>query len=1755
GVAAGSGGGRGGLVDFGVGGDVVVSGVGEASRYAGGSLDAGTLSRFGAESLLVGGARTFVGGVASVSVRSKTLTVDNGSSPLRGKDVVLTATEGVTVASGSSIVGDGVLDRDGETLRIGDASVAGSGNGVLLRVGSEKGGAVERVGLGATMTASLAIGDSVTLDGARVVLSSTGNLSLGGSTRLKAEVFEVSGGRISIQLDGGVTPRADAGLVLTRSILDGLATARSLSLRSFTTLDVVGAGSYAFSGQLLLGAGQVRGYGQAGASVELRANSLVLEGGADVGVAAASDAGGLSLRAGLVRVGAGTLRVENFTGVEIVAEKGVSLEGTGTFGTAGPLTIRAPMLGAVGGVEAGLASSEALRVEAAGVGGQASVSSGFGASVVLSGRSVVLTAPVELPGGSLFIHATGGGVEVGGVARLSGVSVALRDVKRFVDGGSFRVVSSGDVVIQSGALLDVSASGGGGNAGRLSISAPNGSVSFLGKVVGTAGSGGEGGSFSLDVRDALAGGLSGLGEALAEGGFVAKQEFRFRNGDVSIDGLLRAREFSLAADNGAISVTGRVDASGTTGGRIALMASGDVRLTASGVLDASARTFDAAGKGGVIRLEAGSQRGGMMNSGAMLRLELGGRVDLSVAEALTRPDQFSGVLQLRAPVSGGTEIGVDTIRSEIIGASAISVEGFRLYQLSGVEGLVDATLQSRVRSDAQAWLGASGVASAGYAGMLSRLAGGDGELSGRLVLRPGVELVHATGNIRFSSDWDLSGFRFGPLGSSGVLTIRAPQNISMESGGLSDGFSSSAYTATLQAANTLLPNNLQSWSYRVVAGADASSVDPFRTVSGSAGSLLLGKDGGTNISLRPSLGSGSTLASAVSGRFQVIRTGSGDIDIRAAGDVRFLNPFAAIYTAGVRVAEPTRVMASGDFDLPVLRILGTQGTLGAVPWLAAAQYAFSGGDVTVSAGNDLVRLTLNTAGKAIADSSRQLPMNWLYRRGFVDSVTGTFGMGDGGDVASTTWWVDYSNFFQTVGALGGGNVRMLAGRDVMNVDGVVPTNARMAKGAPSLERMVEYGGGNLLVSAGRDISGGVFYVEKGVGSLSAGGKVTTNATRSVSLTNLRTPEQVESELSWMPTTLFVGKAKMEVSARGDVLLGPVANPFLLPAGLGNTFWYKTYFSTYSAGSGVSAVSLGGDVTFRRNVTFSADAGAQPLLLAWMERQLLLTGGTLPSASFFQPWLRLSESQVAPFRTVAGLMPPSLSVAALNGDVNLVGDLTLAPSPMGSLGLSAAGSVNGLQPNGVSNQLVPGTSQVAWAASVINVSDANPALLPGVLLPYAYRGIVGSSKTSNLSTENLFLSPVDRLFAETGATAGAADSLQVKQALHASGLLHAGDLEPVRLSAGTGDISGITLYAPKAASIQAGRDVTDFSLYGQNLSSSDRTVVGAGRDVVLYQPNSPLRVLSRASGNALNFGQAPMEGDLQLGGPGTLEIFTGRDFTLGVGPTSPLGTGLGVTTIGNQRNPYLPVDGARVIIGAGISGGGLVEGVGMEGFLAALGAERLGQILKEIGAVDLVGGGLLTAERFNALEEADRKTVGLGVFFRVLRDSGRASGEARYQEGTAAVEAVFGAGNGSGNVTLTSRGVKTRSGGDVSILAPFGDLTVGVELTGNSAQDQGVLTEAGGQISIFVNRNVNVGTSRIFTLRGGSEVIWASEGNIAAGASSKTVQAAPPTRVVIDTQTGSVKTDLAGLATGGGIGVLTSVAGIAPGDIDLIAPKG
>ncbi len=180
---------------------------------------------------------------------------------------------------------------------------------------------------------------------------------------------------------------------------------------------------------------------------------------------------------------------------------------------------------------------------------------------------------------------------------------------------------------------------------------------------------------------------------------------------------------------------------------------------------------------------------------------------------------------------------------------------------------------------------------------------------------------------------------------------------------------------------------------------------------------------------------------------------------------------------------------------------------------------------------------------------------------------------------------------------------------------------------------------------------------------------------------------------------------------------------------------------------------------------------------------------------------------------------------------------------------------------------------------------------------------------------------------------------------------------------------------------------------------------------------------------------------------------------------------------------------------------------------------------------------------------------MDIFYRVLRDAGREFPTAgNYDAGFKAIDTLFSS-PATGDISLTSREIKTESGGAISLLAPGGKVSVGIDAGGNQALDQGILTEAGGHISIFTDGDVEVGTSRIFTLRGGDEIIWSSRGDIAAGASSKTVQSAPPTRVLIDPQSGDLKTDLAGLATGGGIGVLATVANVSPGNIDLIAPSG
>ena len=325
------------------------------------------------------------------------------------------------------------------------------------------------------------------------------------------------------------------------------------------------------------------------------------------------------------------------------------------------------------------------------------------------------------------------------------------------------------------------------------------------------------------------------------------------------------------------------------------------------------------------------------------------------------------------------------------------------------------------------------------------------------------------------------------------------------------------------------------------------------------------------------------------------------------------------------------------------------------------------------------------------------------------------------------------------------------------------------------------------------------------------------------------------------------------------------------------------------------------------------------------------------------------------------------------------------------------------------------------------------------------------------------------------------------------------------------------------------------------------------------------------GNVLDGGAQAQAGDLQIAGPGTLEVLAGRNFDLGVGASYPDGTGLGLISIGNTRNLYLPFGGANIITAAGIGNSAGLESSHLDfaNFIAQfLNPSTAGsyavRYLPELGA--LLGLENASAAeiwlRFDTLPAATKDALALDVFYFILRDAGRdhndsaSAGYKNYNAGLQAIGTLFPAEKvWNGNISLTSREIKTKNGGDISLIVPGGNLTVGFDISGSQPLDQGILTEHGGNISIFTRDSIVVGTSRIFTLRGGNETIWSTLGDIAAGASSKTVQSAPPTRVLLDPQSGDVKTDLAGLATGGGIGVLQTVTSVPPGDVDLIAPNG
>ncbi len=1818
-------GGRGATVDLSSFEDVyIIGGSGSAAPGATVVLDTDVLNAWGARSLLIGGVRRETSDGVEVETRTGSLVLDNSGASWGGEDIILVSEGALTLANGSSLVSSHGSGTAADSLIV-------NGDGVLVRVSGDRNASAERDGWTGSTTPILTIGAGVSLGGGTVILDSSHATDMDLSTSITADSLVFGSGQISIVLEpqAGVLAGqvVDPHLILEGNLITQAQKASQLTLSSYRTIDFYGEGTFgggAMEKLELLGGG-VRGFDGGSAGVNILARDVLLANPSDrssLSEPTGGASGVFSITSQTVRLGANDFFLRGYAETQITASAGVLAEADGSLISVGALVLTAPLVTGAQGIDYSLSFAGAMTLASSG--GPSVYSGGLGASLSFEAASINVATKILLPSGGLALRATSGDLTVSGQLSVAGSAHQFYDITKYADAGNIELASSaGDIFLLAGSLVSVAADSGGGNAGTLVVKSPGGLFDNDGTLEGLGGSGGTNGSFVLDA--AAISSYDDLTLDLDGASFNESRSLRIRTGDVEVTGTTKVRSFSLSTDAGSILVTGTIDASDEIGGSIELAAANNLTLAATASLTVAAEHFSNAGKGGSITLEAGTAVNGVANTGALLDLQAGSSIDLSVDDYVAGDylasgssafyGQFEGTLHLRAPRLGN-DVRVDAIDSTITGGSSIIVEAFRVYQPTN--GTMNIALRNTMDADNKAFI------DAGESAIRTKVLGTlNTALDPILVVAPGVEIINPTGDLTLGlannsasgstnaealtgADWDLSKYRYGSRNAPGFLTLRAQGDVIINNT-LSDGFNavsvtadnghSSMWLATLMTINPNLPTNTQSWSYRLTAGADFSAAG-FRAVlptsdlltdsSGNKrGSVLVGEFYADPVPNEATSGSAaaidssgqtadtiriSTTSTNRGTRYEVVRTGTGSIDISAGRDVQLRNAFSTVYTAGVGFADRTRIFETGDFSLPTtFKDSISQGSLGANQQNYQAYYAMAGGNLNVSAQNNIGRFTL-VNGEIVADSSRQIPTNWLYRRGLVNSETGLFesgvikgtsSLGDVNDLStSTTWWIDYSNFFQGFGALGGGDIALVADENIINADAVIPTNARMAgidptsgkNLAPDANNLLEHGGGDLLVAAGNNIDGGNFYVERGNGVLHADNDITTNYAQSPSRGILATTgnsEKILDSLTWQAVTLYGGRTRFDVTARGDILLGPTTSAFLLPQGLNNKFWYKTQFQTIASDSEVNVTSFGGGVTHRLAVTLPGQSNAISTLMA---AYLQTSPTSSDSAAYYRPWLRLAETQLQNFNTVATVALPTLRSTAFAGDVTVVGKLNLFPSPTGNVELLASEGIVGLGESGVTTTTA-GVSTVtvtAWTSASINLSDADPLAIPTIDSPLGFQQLVGSKLLGTVrdSFEDPFGS-VSPLFAETGSYTGANANLEVKSALHAATPVHTGDANPLRLYAGAGDISGLTLFSPKMLQAYAGQDITDIAFYLQHLSEDDISIVSAGRDIVLFNENSPLRALAGdlSQGNLIVDGSQntvrvdasnkpiqtqALPGDLQIGGLGTLEVLAGRNIDLGSGANFTDGTGIGITSIGRSRNPFLPFFGADFVIMAGVGG--------------EQGGPALGLAESSL-SFDSLSGGNLSAEH-QALEA-------LGNFFALLKEVGAdavVSGD--YSGGYAAIETLFGSSSGQGGGLFTqARDIRTSSGGSISIAAPGGGVTMASDIFGNPLTPPGIVTEYGGEVSILTDGNVDIGQARIFTLRGGDLTIWSSHGDIAAGKASRTVVTAPPTRVLIDVNSADVVTDLGGLATGGGIGVLAAVEEVEEGEVSLIAPEG
>jgi len=1202
------------------------------------------------------------------------------------------------------------------------------------------------------------------------------------------------------------------------------------------------------------------------------------------------------------------------------------------------------------------------------------------------------------------------------------------------------------------------------------------------------------------------------------------------NGNVSIDPtaaistagvLVSIQNQSVNTPGGSISISTSgnltlspgaiLDVSGADLGGASAAAGGTLSMSATGSASLGATIKGAGGTGGSFSLDAGSWIGA------------GGVGALDGLSAQLTAGGFSNALNLRArsgdlSLDAGSSLAANAI-TLTADTGMVSIGGGITADSAALRGAISVFGGAGVNVAAAASLSANGVGATGRGGTI--------EIGAGHLVTDQNGVLDQYNNAAINLDPNSKISAAGAAGD-GTLLLRAPALTATHDVGIG-GLPTDTSALGQIIIEPVLPFNTQALSNpSVLTAADFNTVQAqvsaYMTLAGSNISQRLAPGGSAGFMIEPGVeiiaaGDLTLPGLDLSGAAWRFNGAPIDLTVVAAGALNVPSTISdgfATVTVG-RTSQPVllpgpssslRLVAGADLSSanPLQAMVGGTGTLSigpSSPGLAPAVVRTGSGDIDLVAAQDIV---ITTAGSgAYTAGAPAIAPGGNATNPYPDlppTLGSNFSVNNPYDpntryVAAEQISPSTSNLLMSF-PTGGGNLDVRAGNDIVGA-------ALTASGVPSWQLRQSGGGQMALPQWGVNLAA----YDWTFGTL-GGGDVNVAAAHNAANVTVAAADSLLPQYGG--ATQYVTGGGLSFRAGGDigstqVFLADGVGRVTAGGALSALLPSVASSDTVNVGSGFYLQSSSMDVTARLGIAvdgiFNPTGYAQAVNLATLGTPIL------------------SYSPTA-----------SLSLESIAGDI-VFGAASGATATL--LGPKIAG------PTGIGKGVLPGTlSMDALSGSIV----VGPGAGTLVLYPAA------QGQLDLLAAQNIDASAGggQQTFLMSDAVPGSFASVTTPFAIGAvnvdfGGDVHVGDAQPALITAG-GNIDTLGLSIPKASQVIAGGDLVNLSYLGQNLSNTDQTIISAGRDI---------------SYNIVN------DQGIQVGGPGQVDVLAGRNISLGFAR--------GILTLGNLVNANLPsAQGADLTVATGL--GSTPDFAAFVGNIIAPSATYQSELVSYVEA--LQGSSNLTfpaaATAFSALPSAQQAPLIDQVFFNELLLSGRAANatpSAGFTEGYFAIDTLFpGSRSGApgavpgayqGNLSLTLSQIYTLSGGNISLIVPGGEIDVGLATTPadappRTASELGIVAQGAGNVDIYSKSDVNVNSSRIFTLGGGNILIWSDEGSIDAGRGSKTAISAPPPTVSIDSS-GNVTVNFAGAAQGSGIRTIQTDPNVTAGNVDLIAPVG